>query len=258
MRTMLKCFLLLLVFSSSLIAREYTPEEKLSQMFMIGFKGTTPQEFSDFVSGNHWGGYIFYSQDAQGKVINLSSNQQAKELLRTIKGNLTDVRIKPFMALDMDGGQMQLAIKKENDAFPYFESPQKIATAGENLRVIWASGVARTIAKLGFNVNLAPVVDVDKAPMWNSRSFSSDPNTVIENSAMFIAQHKQQSVVCALKHFPGRTSGRQKDIDEKYSREIDLKPFQALVANENIGLVMISKQTFPVRECKFNCVNGVL
>lgn len=234
-----------MTFSSILIAREYTPEEKLSQMFMLGFKGSTPQEFMDSISGNHWGGYIFYSQDTKNKSVNITSKKQAVSFLKAIKGHPGDTRIKPFLAIDMEGGLMQLSKGKEDGIFTYFESPQKITSIKQSHKEAWASSIALYMEQLGFNLNLAPIVDVDREPFSNSRCFSGNVNQVIKNSKLFIEKHAESNVLCTLKHFPGRGSGRQKDIATKYNRDIDLKPFQELLSNQNIGLVMISTMTFP-------------
>ena len=51
-------------------------------------------------------------------------------------------------------------------------------------------GIARTLAGLGINVNLAPVADVDANPdnpiiRGKGRSFSSDPESVARHAAAF-------------------------------------------------------------------------
>lgn len=221
-------------------SREYNLEDKLSQMFILGFKGDSVQEFSDFVSENNWGGYIFYSQNT-----NILDEQQARDFLQTISGYQRDIRIKPFLAIDMEGGTMQLAKNNKTKEFVFFETPRQIAGTDYKTRKNWARDIASYTSKLGFNLNLAPVVDVDKAPFRNSRSFGNDPDKVIENSKIFLDEHNEYRVLCTLKHFPGRGSGRQRDIDKFYERNSDLRSFQSLVNHRNVGVVMVSTMTYP-------------
>ncbi|GBR72680.1 periplasmic beta-glucosidase GHF 3 [Candidatus Termititenax aidoneus] len=221
-------------------AREYTPEEKLAQMFMLGFKGASLPEFAAFVSGNHWGGYIFYAEDT-----NIADSGQAAGFLQSIAGRSSDTKIKPFLAVDMEGGGWQLAKEKTDKGLVYFVSPRNIAGTDPESRKSWAENIAAYTKTLGFNLNLSPVVDVDRSPFNNSRSFGGTAETVIENARLFLDAHQANGVVCALKHFPGRGSGRQEDIDNLYERASDLRPFQALAAHQNTGLIMISTLVYP-------------
>lgn len=242
LRPLLIFCLLLCALGSS---REYSAEEKLSQLFMVGFRGTTGQDFQNFVAGANWGGYIFYAQDPAGQPVNCLTPTQSLALLQAIQGRDIDIRIKPFLAVDMEGGKMQLARQKTDPVFPFFSSPQQIAAASENSQVQWSQDIARYMATLGFNLNLAPVVDIDRKPLRNSRCFSDQEPQVTALSERFIAEHRAAKVLCALKHFPGRGSGRPKDIAETYNAELDLQPFRALANNDNVGLVMISTLLFP-------------
>ncbi|MDR1322862.1 MAG: hypothetical protein LBK68_00310 [Candidatus Margulisbacteria bacterium] len=221
-------------------AREYTLEEKLTQMFMLGFEGSSLPEFADFVSGNNWGGYIFYAPGA----VNLADEPQTKRFLQDISLYQQDARIKPFLALDMEGGQLQLA-QDAAENFVYFASPRRIASVATADRKVWAAELAAYIGGLGFNLNLAPVVDVDKPPFANSRSFGGTAETVVENGRLFLDAHQDNGVLCALKHFPGRGSGSPDDINNLYDKNLDLRPFQELSRHDNAGLVMVSTLIYP-------------
>jgi beta-N-acetylhexosaminidase len=243
---LLKKLGLFLVFSFIYVhsfaqAREYTQEEKLAQLFIVGFKGNSLREFADFVSGNHWGGYIFYAEDT-----NISNAGQAAGFLRAITGYSGDTKIKPFLAVDMEGGGRQLAKEKTDKDFVYFASPRSIASADPETRKDWAENIAAYTQALGFNLNLAPVVDVDREPFGSSRSFGGDAGMIVENARLFLDAHQASGVLCALKHFPGRGNGYQEDINNLYSKEVDLRPFQDLAAHRNAGLVMVSTMIYPV------------
>ncbi|MDR1453247.1 MAG: hypothetical protein LBJ25_04665 [Candidatus Margulisbacteria bacterium] len=234
-------FLLICVFGFS---REYTLEEKLTQLFMLGFQGSSPREFADFVSGNNWGGYIFYTQDENGNPINFSTEEQAVKLLEAVRGNSGETKLKPFLAVDLEGGQLQL-YKNESTDFTYFQSPQTVAAADKAGRELWAKNIGVYLQRLGFNLNLAPVVDVDRPPFANSRSFGGTAEIVIENGRLFLDAHQDNGVLCALKHFPGRGSGRPDDINNLYDKTVDLRPFQELLRHDNAALVMVSTLVYP-------------
>ncbi|GBR77283.1 glycoside hydrolase family 3, partial [Candidatus Termititenax persephonae] len=176
--------LLLGVLSVLALAREYSPEEKMAQLFILGFPGRSPAEFAAFVSGNHWGGYIFYED------INITGAAQAAELLRGIAAPPGDTKIKPFLAVDMEGGGWQLAKAGVENDLVYFASPRSMARADEPTRKDWAARLAAYTKSLGFNLNLAPVIDVDRSPSGDSRSWGGEADVVIENGRLFLDQHQ--------------------------------------------------------------------
>ena len=71
----------------------------------------------------------------------------------------------------------------------------------------FSKSMANTLSNLGINLNFAPVLDVDHGAGTvisdSKRAFSSDPKTVMENSKIFIDQHKLAGVITCGKHFPG-------------------------------------------------------
>ncbi len=73
--------------------------------------------------------------------------------------------------------------------------------------------MAKTLADAAFNLNFAPSVDVDVNPLspaigkWE-RSFSPDPEVVVEKAKVFIESHRRHNVLTSLKHFPGHGSSR--------------------------------------------------
>jgi len=71
-----------------------------------------------------------------------------------------------------------------------------------------ASKLGMELNSLGFNLNFAPVVDINinkNNPVIGNleRSFSDDPMKVYEHAESFIdAMHKYE-IITAIKHFPG-------------------------------------------------------
>ncbi|MES0021282.1 glycoside hydrolase family 3 N-terminal domain-containing protein [Mesorhizobium sp. M0036] len=69
--------------------------------------------------------------------------------------------------------------------------------------------LASALSDLGFNLNLAPVVDVNVNAANPIRSFSADPQTVEAYARVFVEAHRGKGVLTALKHFPGHGSCNQ-------------------------------------------------
>ena len=67
---------------------------------------------------------------------------------------------------------------------------------------------AAELLNLSFNLNTAPVVDLNLKPdslVIGSigRYFSADPAEVVRHARAFIEGHRVHGVPCTLKHFPG-------------------------------------------------------
>jgi beta-N-acetylhexosaminidase len=109
------------------------------------------------------------------------------------------------------------------------------------------------MASVGMNLNLAPVLDVYRSPGdfidATQRSFSSNPNTVSQLGAAFIAAQQHGGVAATAKHFPGLGSapaGANTDlrpvtltVSLTNLRNIDEFPYGAAVQN-SVKLVMLS------------------
>jgi beta-N-acetylhexosaminidase len=113
----------------------------------------------------------------------------------------------------------------------------------ENAKVI-----AETLKSLGFNLNFAPVVDVNTNPenpviAGKERSYSSNPYKVAEHSEQVIKAHKDLDILTALKHFPGHGSSSSDshlgfvDVSETWN-EKELIPYKELINTGKVEIVM--------------------
>jgi beta-N-acetylhexosaminidase len=120
------------------------------------------------------------------------------------------------------------------------------------------TGAGQTLARVGMNVNLAPVVDVYRAPGdfddQFGRSYNSDPGPVSALGAAFITAQQAAGVAATAKHFPGlgaATSSQNTDeqpvtlyVSRAELRSTDEHPFQAAIAS-GVKLVMTSWAVYP-------------
>jgi beta-N-acetylhexosaminidase len=111
-----------------------------------------------------------------------------------------------------------------------------------------ATTMARTLADLGINLNLAPVVDLNTNPdnpiiAEYERSFSADPQVVIRHARTFIEAHHEQNVLCTLKHFPGHGSSAGDthlglvDVTDTWGWE-ELLPYNTLLSEGLADAIM--------------------
>jgi beta-N-acetylhexosaminidase len=114
---------------------------------------------------------------------------------------------------------------------------------------------ADLLHQYGFNLNLAPVVDVCQTNQsFCFRTFGSDPAHVAALAGAYVEGLQSSGTVTAcLKHFPGlgAASGNP-DLALPYvysSRaqwdQTDLAPYRALLASENIRAIMVTHVMIP-------------
>ena len=59
---------------------------------------------------------------------------------------------------------------------------------------------------VGANYAFAPIVDIDynfRNPITNTRTFGSDPETVLRFASEYVRECQKRGVACSIKHFPG-------------------------------------------------------
>jgi beta-N-acetylhexosaminidase len=119
-------------------------------------------------------------------------------------------------------------------------------------------GAGRNLASIGLNVNLAPVLDVYRAPGdfddQFGRSYSTSAHQVSRLGAGFIAAQQATRVAATAKHFPGlgaadatqNTDERPVTLDVPLSvlRGTDEYPYKAAIA-AGVKLVMVSWAVYP-------------
>ena len=82
--------------------------------------------------------------------------------------------------------------------FPAVASQATIGKGTEAEARTWARRLAATLATYGFDLNFAPVVDLDVNPTSPAigaldRSFSADPDVVVEMASIEIRAHHRRA-----------------------------------------------------------------
>ncbi len=133
---------------------------------------------------------------------NIKSVEQLTELIAQLK-SLTGNQL--FISLDLEGGR----VNRLRDLGLELPSASQLAQAGNEL---WIKEQARLIAQamefFSFNLNYAPVLDIDEGLQVQNalghRCWGKSPEEVITNLTIWIASFKKHSSALLVgKHFPG-------------------------------------------------------
>ena len=226
-------------------------KQQIGQMLIIGFRGTEISENSYIVRTArdiNIGGVILFDYDVSSSSFqrNIINPDQTKALIARLK-KFSNQSAPLLIAVDAEGGHVNRL--KEKYGFIAMPSPQELGARDnpEHTKKT-ASNLAAQLSDLGFNVNFAPVVDVNVNPDNPiigrlERSFSKDPNKVAEQAGAFINAHQEQNIITALKHFPGHGSSQDDshlgmvDITNSW-QDKELIPFEKLIEQDKTDMVM--------------------
>lgn len=222
------------------IINAQTLREKIGQMIWASFSGTKLNDTIKVdLQRRDLGGVILYAG-------NISNQGQIKLLNDTIK---LYSKTPAFIAVDQEGGKVSRLNSSNGFSSSYTAYTLGTVFNREDSTRKSASTMASWLKQCGFNVNLAPVADVNVNPDSPAigkleRSFSQIPETVFQNCEWFIEEFNKKNILTCLKHFPGHGSALQDshlgftDITNTWSSS-ELIPYQSLFSHSYKDLVMI-------------------
>ncbi|MCR5182663.1 MAG: hypothetical protein K6D56_06535, partial [Clostridia bacterium] len=192
-----------------LIISTMTTEEKVAQLLMPAFRSyssdgysysnvtSLPEDLAGLLSRRGFGGIILFAENAEstGQITRLIDQMQTANAGSNNPGQL-------LMGVDQEGGMIyRLSTGTKfsgNMGLAATGNPENARTAGEI--------IGKELKAVGFNFDLAPVLDVNNNPsnpVINLRSFSDDPDTVAAFGKAFMEGLHSGGVAASLKHFPG-------------------------------------------------------
>ena len=95
---------------------------------------------------------------------------------------------------------------------------------------------------LGFNLNFAPVVDLND-DIWGCRSFPGDEENVAKLAEAYVLGFQSNDVIATAKHYPGKTLVAQdphKHIVSASINSADVYPYNYLIEKDDLGSLMVS------------------
>ena len=222
---------------------EASLDEMIGQMIIVGFKGNSQAShgFRQVVKDLNDGkisGVIFFEDNIKnpGALFDMTSAIYK-----------TRMQTRPFIAIDMEGGQIQRMNSK--NGFKDFPSANDIANGTPLKAYEIYSDMANTLSGSLFNLNFGPCVDLDinenSILHKKNRTYSKDAAKVSLYASKFIDAHKDKSIITALKHFPGHGSVSDDthlnlaDATETFM-DVELLPYKNLSSKSDMTMVMVS------------------
>lgn len=174
-----------------------TLDEKIGQLVIAGIDGTGINKASQqLIEHYQIGGVIFYAN-------NVVTPDQTIQFVNSLKITNQNNPLPLFTSIDQEGGRVA-RLPKQVAKLP------TSATIGKTNDPDYAFNIGRILGKqltqFGFNMNFAPVLDVNSNPnnpVIGDRSFSVDPKIVSTLGIQTMKGIEEEHVIPVVKHFPG-------------------------------------------------------
>jgi beta-N-acetylhexosaminidase len=212
-------------------------ESAVARMFWVGFHGTTPSDDLMRLLSRGVGGVVLFAR-------NIESPRQAAALITQMKKRAG----RPLpVAIDHEGGRVMRVQS------PFTQTPpmRVLGKIGDEDLV---RGVGRLFARelraVGFDMDFAPVLDVDTNadnPVIAARSFGDDAGLVTRMGLALMDGLQSAGMGACGKHFPGHGDTAEDSHkalprvthDMERLRGVEIPPFEA-VCKAGIASVMTS------------------
>ncbi len=180
-----------------------TLEEKVCQMFIIEHEQLLGRSSAVTSSGEKTkaaiekypvGGIVYFAQ-------NIKTPSQCTDMIKNIQ-SYSEVPL--FIAVDEEGGKVARIANNKKMGTTKFPNMASITDDNEAYNVGYTIG--SEIKRFGFNLDFAPVADVNSNPdnpVIGVRSFDADPTTVAGRVKSIVKGFNSSGMLCTLKHFPG-------------------------------------------------------
>lgn len=194
-------------------------------------------------------GYILFSR-------NIESGEQTRRLTDSLYALSEET---PFLTIDQEGGR----VVRTGALGWMLPSASCLAKRGDSRDIVkQATLTARGLRLLGFNMNLAPVLDLGRRDRVSNalpdRCWGTTPNEVLAGACVYAGALKKGGVLTCGKHFPGL--GRA-SVDPHYELPIvdatgedlqkqDVIPFTSL-GEDMLDAVMCAHVFFPHLDEKY-------
>lgn len=224
-------------------------EEKIGQLLIVGFEGTEiNQEIISFIEELKVGGFILFSR-------NIEDENKTLKLLNNIKEANSDNDIPLFLSIDEEGGRVSRLPKA------FKRLPEAIKLGNKNDKEIsynYGKILGERVKTLGFNVDFAPVLDINsnpKNPVIGNRAFGSTVDIVVSNGIQVMSGIRDTNIIPAVKHFPGHgdtgiDSHVNLPIVKKSMEELEkmeLIPFIKAI-EEDVDMIMVAHILYPAMD----------
>lgn len=213
---------------------DMSTSDKVGQLIIAGLDGEAADtETQAIINNREAGGFILFRPNMKSVSSTVALTNQLKNLNRRAGGEPL------FLSVDEEGGRVS-RLPSQVDKLP---SSGEIGKSGSEAYARTAGEqLARRVKAFGFNLNFAPVLDVNSNPdnpVIGDRSFGSSPSLVAKLGIAELEAHKSNGVLGVVKHFPGHgdtSVDSHKELpvlSNGMSRlsQLELPPFEAAIGN---------------------------
>lgn len=223
-----------------------TLEEKIGQMLMVGIQGTTLDDHAiRMISEDKVGGIILYAN-------NISSLEGMINLINNIKETNKVNPIPLFVSVDQEGGKVS-RMPKEFESIPSSRAVGN--TNNEHMAQTMGELIGKELKLTGFNMNYAPVLDVNSNPnnpIIGNRAFGNTADRVTQMGLAQMNGLRSEGMIPVVKHFPGHgdtsvDSHLELPVVNKTKeqlKQLEWIPFQAAIKDQ-AEAVMVAHILFP-------------
>jgi len=219
----------------------------VGSLCVFGFEGkeVTPW-IRELIQDWELGGVILFKR-------NIESKEQVAKLNRELKDLAKNLSL--LVSVDHEGGR----VFRLPPPFTTIPPARQVALEGKAYETGLLMG--RELREAGFNLNFAPVLDVDtnpKNPIIGDRSFGPDPEEVSLCAIDLVRGLREEEVIPCGKHFPGHGDTSLDShlelpvVDHPLARleEVELVPFRAAV-RDGIEMLMTAHVLYPRIDSEF-------
>jgi beta-N-acetylhexosaminidase len=181
-----------------------TEAQRIGQLFLVGIAGDPVSDVAQAVAAYHFGSLL----SAGNLTAGVAALHQLTRGYQSLASERATGGVRFFIAANQEGGEVQSLQGPGFSAMPSALAQGSLSTSVlQQQAAVWG----RELRSAGFNLNLAPVMDVVPAGTADEnqpigmiqREFGSTPATVAAHGVAFIRGMREAGVATTAKHFPG-------------------------------------------------------
>ena len=189
-----------------LILENMTLEQKVGQLFIAAPEQLLPAAGQITAMSSSLAAAM--EQYPVGGIILFGDNIRSPEQLLALNSALQSAGKLPlFLAVDEEGGAVARLARTGSFGLPRYSSAAAVGASGDPADALeMGRTIGNYLKTYGFNVNFAPVADVNTNPynpVIGNRAFSSDPVIAAQMAASFAQGLGEEGIAATFKHFPG-------------------------------------------------------
>src|SRR5258706_2039077 len=228
------------------ILQTMTLEQRVGQLFMVsGYGEELSSTGQNFLQKMMPGAVAMFSYNGSSpQAINQTINAWQTQAIQT------GARVPLLVSIDYEGGTV---VRMTSGFTPLPWGPALGAMPVADAHAV-GKIAGEELSAVGFNMNLAPVVDVRTIPnnsFMEPRMFGNDPARVGAAADAYIQGMNESGVIGVLKHFPGHGAAGDSHVqlpvvnyDANHVNSVELVPFRDAIEN-GAEAVMVGHLDYP-------------